>query len=115
MLTIREIAEVAHEVNKAYCDVLGDDSQPFWEDAPQWQTDSAMDGVMAIKNKLVTRPEQSHENWLKEKFREGWTWGKVKDPEKKTHYCMLPFNQLSVEQQMKDRLFFAVVTALLGR
>jgi hypothetical protein len=40
-----QIARVCHEVNRAYCESLGDMSQPSWEDAPQWQKDSAMLGV----------------------------------------------------------------------
>jgi hypothetical protein len=33
-MEIEEIAKVAHEVNRAYCQALGDFSQPKWEDAP---------------------------------------------------------------------------------
>ncbi len=44
-MTPEQIARVAHEVNRAYCQALGDNSQPAWEDAPQWQRDSAMLGV----------------------------------------------------------------------
>ena len=36
-----EIARVAHEINRAYCASLGDTSQPAWEDAPEWQQQSA--------------------------------------------------------------------------
>jgi hypothetical protein len=39
------IAMVAHEVNKAYCQSIGDNSQPTWREAPEWQTDSAINGV----------------------------------------------------------------------
>ena len=115
MFSTAEIAKVAHEANKAYCETLGDFSQVSWHYAEQWQRDSAISGVLAIRNNVVTKPEESHENWLREKYEEGWVWGAEKDVDKKLHPCMLPFNQLSVEQQMKDRLFFAVVTALLGR
>ena len=44
-MKVEEIARVAHEVNRAYCQALGDDSQPAWEVAPQWQRDSAINGV----------------------------------------------------------------------
>lgn len=46
-MTPEQIARVVHEVNRAYCEALGDTSQPKWEDAPQWQRDSAMLGVTA--------------------------------------------------------------------
>ena len=39
------IAKVCHEVNRAYCMSQGDGSQPRWEDAPDWQKQSAISGV----------------------------------------------------------------------
>ena len=44
-MTVEGIARVAHEINKAYCEALGDTSQKGWADAPQWQIDSACNGV----------------------------------------------------------------------
>lgn len=114
MLTIKEIARVAHETNRTYCETLGDNSQPFWEDAPQWQKDSAIEGVRAIKEGNVNEPKESHINWLRVKENEGWVYGEEKNPEKKTHPCILPFDNLPEEQQMKDFLFFDVVSNLLG-
>ena len=42
---IERIARVCHEVNRAYCQALGDMSQPTWADAPEWQRSSARMGV----------------------------------------------------------------------
>lgn len=42
-----EIAKIAHEANRIYCQTLGDYSQPPWEDAPDWQKNSAIAGVQA--------------------------------------------------------------------
>ena len=78
-----------------------------------------MNGVLAIKGKVIIKPEQSHENWLKEKYEEGWVYGEKKNTDLSvgclTHPCMVPFSMLPKEQQMKDYLFFAIVTTLLGR
>ena len=114
MNSTTEIAEIAHETNRTYCRTLGDCSQEPWDFSPQWQRDSAIDGVRAIQRKIVTGPERSHENWLKDKEDAGWIFGPIKDPAKKEHPCMVPFNQLPQEQQMKDHLFFTIVTTLLG-
>jgi hypothetical protein len=38
---IDQVARVCHEANRAYCQTLGDNSQPAWDDAPEWQKDSA--------------------------------------------------------------------------
>ena len=82
-----QIARVCHEVNKAYCKALGDNSQPTWEDAPEWQRSSARMGV------------DLH------------TMGNF-GPEAKTHPCIVPFADLPREQQAKDYIFRAVVHAL---
>ena len=119
MLSTTEIARVAYETNRAYCESLGDFGQLSWGNVEQWQRDSAMNGVLAIRKGIVTRPEQSHENWLKEKYDKGWVYGKEKNTDLSvgclTHPCMVPFDKLPAEQQMKDYLFFAIVMTLLGR
>ncbi len=107
-----QIARAAHEINRAYCASIGDDSQPTWEDAPDWQKASALAGVdMHLANPEAT-PEQSHESWLAQKKAEGWKFGKVKDPEKKEHPCMRVYAQLPASQRAKDYLFRAVVHLL---
>jgi hypothetical protein len=110
-MTHEEIARVAHEVNRAYCQALGDTSQPTWDDAPAWQKDSALNGVR-LHVSGDHGPEASHESWMAQKIAEGWIYGEKKDPEAKTHHCLVPFNQLPREQQAKDFLFRAVVHAL---
>lgn len=110
---IEQIAKVCHEANKAYCETLGDNSQTNWEDAPDWQKKSAIDGVKNIIDGVVKAPEDSHKSWLAEKERDGWKYGEVKDVEKKTHPCIVPYDELPKDQQKKDALFFAIVNALL--
>ena len=109
-----EIARIAHELNRLYCESIGDWSQELWMDASEWQRDSVMAGVRAIGEGRVIGPEQSHESWLAQKIAEGWTYGPVKDVEAKRHPCIAAFSELPREQQMKDRLFFNVVSTLLG-
>jgi hypothetical protein len=112
MLTNEQIAKVCHEANRAYCAGLGDLSQPSWEDAPDWQKDSAVNGVIFHLNNPGAPPSRSHELWLEQKRREGWNYGPEKDPEKKLHPCFLPYDGLPPAQQAKDRLFIAVVDSL---
>ena len=72
---------------------------------------SAMMGVNLHCDKNVG-PEASHESWMAQKVAEGWVYGPVKDPEAKTHHCIVPFDMLPREQQAKDFIFRAVVHAL---
>lgn len=107
---IEDIARICHEANRAYCATLGDLSQPSWADAPQWQKDSACNGVRFALEGGKT-PEDSHKSWLAQKEAEGWKYGPVKDPEKKEHPCFVPYDQLPAAQRRKDHIFLAVVSA----
>ena len=111
-MTIQDIAQVAHEINKAYCQSIGDHSQPTWEEAPDWQKTSAINGVTFHLNNPGSLPSRSHEEWLKEKQATGWKYGPVKDPSKKEHPCFVSYDELPAAQKVKDSLFIAVVEAL---
>lgn len=111
-MKLQIIAAIAHAINLAYCQSLGDNSQPEWADAPDWQKQSALYGVeMHLANPDAT-PEQSHKSWLKQKLADGWKYGKVKDADKKEHPCCVPYDELPPEQKAKDYLFRGVVHAL---
>lgn len=105
------IAKVCHEVNRAYCQSLGDNSQPVWADDPGWQRASERMGV-DLHTMGDFGPEASHISWMSQKLDEGWKYGPLKDAEKKEHPCMVPFADLPVAQQAKDYIFRAVVHAL---
>lgn len=110
--TILSIAAVCHEVNRAYCQSLGDYTQPAWDDAPEWQKSSACMGVELHLNNPDAGPQASHESWMKQKLEEGWKYGAYKDPDNKLHPCIVPFNELPREQQAKDFIFRGVVHAV---
>lgn len=106
------IASICHEANRAYClAALNDDSQPAWVDAPAWQRDSAIEGVRKHLTGYLD-PQESHNSWMSHKLRDGWRYGEAKDPEAKTHPCLLPYAELPLEQQLKDHVFGAIVNAL---
>ncbi len=110
---IERAAKLTHEVNKAYCEFLGDNSQPKWEDAPEWQKESAKDGITTSLLNEYYNGADMHQNWMDEKIRTGWKYGPVKDPTKKEHPCMVPYYELPIEQQAKDSLFLEVCHVVL--
>lgn len=112
-MKIKDIARICHETNKAYCQAIGDDSQLSWEDAPEWQKESAIKGVEFVFANPSAPPSANHDSWLKEKEATGWKYGANKDPEKKEHPCYVPYEQLPLEQQLKDSLFKAVALSLM--
>ena len=108
-LKLQTLAHIAHEANRAFCRSIGDNSQPAWDDAPEWQRTSAINGIEGALN--GNTPEQSHESWMAEKVATGWKFGPVKDPEAKEHPCMVPYAELPENQRVKDHLYLAVVKA----
>jgi hypothetical protein len=112
---IEQVAKVCHEANRAFCETLGDNSQPSWETAPEWQKDSARNGVKfhfaAIATGVEPSPSASHESWLKQKYTEGWKYGPVKDVDKKEHPCFMAYDKLPLDQRRKDYIFSAICKA----
>ena len=113
-MNIEDVAHICHESNRAYCETLGDQSQPPWSEAPDWQKESAVNGVTFHLSNPDALASHSHESWLKEKLESGWKYGAVKDPDKKEHPCCVPYEQLPPEQQAKDYLFRGIVHSLAG-
>jgi len=106
---IEAIARLCHNSNMLYCISIGDFSQVEWEEAPEWQRESAIKGVIHVLDNKDPKPEDSHNSWLKEKANSGWKYGKVKDPDKKEHPCFVDYALLPQEQKNKDILFIATV------
>jgi hypothetical protein len=111
-MNIFDIARVCHEVNRAYCASQGDHSQPVWHQAPDWQRESAVAGVRFTLDHPEAKPSDSHDSWLAQKRADGWKHGPAKDPERKEHPCLVPYDELPPEQKAKDYLFQAVVRSL---
>ena len=110
----QSIARVTHEANRAVQVETGDPAvSPHWDDAPQWQRDSATEGVEKALDGAT--PEELHEAWCEFKRNDGWVYGDVKDADAKTHPCLVPYAELPADQRAKDTLFQAVVQALGGR
>lgn len=111
-MTTADIAQVAHEINKEYCLAIGDSSQLPWDEAPAWQKESAVLGVMFHVENPNAGPDASHNSWMKQKIDTGWKYGEVKDADKKEHPCIVPFEDLPMQQQFKDYLFRQIVHSL---
>jgi hypothetical protein len=115
MDVVETIARVAHEMNRTWCVADDDNSQLPWEEAPEWQRESARNGVRFHMENPDASDSASHDNWMAEKLADGWTYGLVKDPEAKTHPCIVPFEELPPSQQFKDHLFRGVVHTMLSK
>ena len=112
-LNTTQVARVCHETNRAFCATIGDNSQKPWEEAEAWQRESAIKGVAFAMDNPTAPASSQHDAWLADKFADGWKYGPVKDATAKEHPCCVPYEQLPVEQRLKDYLFKAVVSAFV--
>ena len=62
------------------------------------------EGMFDSKN-----PKESHNNWMNAKIKDGWIYGEVKDVDKKTHHCLIPYEQLPYEEKIKDWISLGIV------
>ena len=110
-MRVSQIARVCHEANRALQIAQRDPApSPHWEDAPESQTASAIDGVVQAIDGV--EPKELHESWCDFKRASGWIFGEVKDEDAKTHPCLVAYDALPAHQQVKDHLFAAIVKAL---
>lgn len=126
--TIELLACACHSAWYAYTVLgLGEDGQP-WERCPQWQSESLMFAIDFWEEKINELTKQagkeldneelanrlsplSHDNWMTYKMSHGWVYGETKDPKRKTHPCIVPYEELPESQRLKDRV---VVVAFLS-
>lgn len=125
---IEILAAACHSAWYAYTVLALGEEGERWARAPAWQQRSIREGVRfwddyvdAHTQAVARGPREevyamlaaaSHDNWMNLKQVEGWVYGEVKDPEKKTHPCMVPYAELPEAQRKKDEVvlqaYFAV-------
>ena len=44
-----------------------------------------------------------HEVWSETRIQQGWTYGEQRDDKKKTHPCLVPYEELPEEEKEYDR------------
>lgn len=58
------------------------------------------DDLLALAEELA---ENVHEVWAQGRIAEGWTYGPVRDDEKKQTPCLVPYSRLPEEEKAYDR------------
>lgn len=114
MLTSVQIACIAYTANRALCGALNEPVPPDWFEADKHIQLGYINGVLFRRDNSHAPVSAQHEQRLNDKYRAGYSYGPFKDDKARTHPCMVPFERLPAEQQAKDRLFVAIVNALLG-
>ena len=59
--------------------------------------------------------EKEHEEWVEERLKKGWVYGKDRDDQRKIHGCIVPWVQLSEAQRQKDQNAIRALPAILAK
>jgi len=103
------VAKLAHEVNRAYREAIGEEPGPKWEELDAETQRSTQNGVIYRIAHPESTPRAMHANWSQLRIDCGWKYGPEKNIEKKEHPCLVPYAELPEAQRVKDNLFMAVV------
>jgi hypothetical protein len=104
-------AQHAHQGNRLWCAAHNHPPIPAWEDATEQDRESTRIGVRGVL--AGNTPRDSHASWLRTRKEQGWVYGEVKDVEKKTHPCLVPYEDLPPDQRAKDTMFVHSVRAVM--
>jgi hypothetical protein len=61
----------------------------------------ALDRDILALGELLAK--NTHEVWAAGRIAEGWTYGPARDSEKKTHPCLVPYEELPESEKEYDR------------
>lgn len=113
MRDIQSIAEMAYEVNRAYCAIVDPGrSIVAFDDAPLETRESVVIGVQHLLDNPEADPAEMHDFWMKTKIAQGYIHGHQVDHGLKTHPNLVPWENLSLAEQAKDAIFIGVVRSV---
>jgi len=56
--------------------------------------------IMALSEALA---KNTHEIWASKRIADGWSYGDIRDDEKKLHPCLIPYEKLPESEREYDR------------
>jgi len=112
--TDEQVARVTHAANSALQNIQGDPMPSTTWDAERNEVRSAKIAGVAAVRREGKFPRDLHAMWMDHMAGLGWVYGPEKDLERKTHPCMVPYQDLPVSQRHKDIVFWVLTLALSG-
>lgn len=109
MVIVQELAELIWSINLLYTKTAGlpVTTVPWVATSEEERAKFIAAVEEQIKNPSSS-PENSHKRWMKSKKQDGWTFGEF-NRVGKTHPCLVNYDELPPEQQLKDKLFMKLI------
>jgi len=110
-MDIDGLSQIVHLIQMVYASTITVNQAGWLAMAPEDQM-LTINGVNHVLNEPDITPEQLHAIWVAAKAENGWRCGNQKCDTQKTHPCMCQYPSLPIEEQIKPRLFVAIVNAM---
>ena len=125
-VTKGQVAQVCHGAHKAYNESIGDFSTPKWGELPDEEKHARVAVVDTIQASPGITPEKVHNMWLERRKKQGWRRvedevtevidgkeakkkvPKQKNPVRKYNPKVVPYDELSPEDQFKNKILIGV-------
>lgn len=108
---LEQIARVSYAAIKEYASTMGE-LLPEWRNLNYEDRMARISGVKFRAENSHLSPRKIHEKWCEEMIAAGWMYSPKTNPVAKVHSCLVDYDELPREQQIKDYLFSAIVNAL---
>ena len=108
---IEQIAKTVHAIHRAYCLEMGIPTQPKWEDVDDSHKEVVYVSIKDILKGSIKSVEESHNKFIESKYAQGWRFGEVYSIKDKLNPRMVDFSRLTIEQRVKEKLFFECVSS----
>lgn len=100
------VAKATHEAVRSYSSHCGHIVPPMWGELSQ-QDQAAL--LNSCVNSLAgMSKEEFHDNWVKMKAFQGWTWGSELSIERKEHPAIIEYKKLGEDYRRKNDMFWEV-------
>lgn len=80
-----------------------------WEDRGQAFREQFIRVLKKYFEEELPTPEEAHDSWMDAYIKMGWKYGAMRDPVRRTHPDMVPFDDLPKDERDKDAIFLSFV------
>lgn len=119
------VSRVTYEALRAWDVANGDQTAKVWDKLDRESQDTVVANVNWYITNPLAGPGAQHRSWVDKRSvqpdpekdseevaaQKGWKWGRVFSVERKEDPRMVPFHLLPNAEQVKDRIFVAIVRA----
>ena len=113
-IKIIDIAEMAHELHLSLCKKMGMDTQHKWATIDPDHMVILINGITGILMGMSKNAEESHNMFVANKGKQGWSFGITYSLTDKTNPRLCNWENLSGEDKIKETVFFNFVSSFIN-